>query len=151
MATQSERKALLFLGVVACLGGGVRLLRANAPPPAVAATHHDTTGPTGHRKRVTPPKPARPIVTRPAVTVVIPPHPKSGPDRFHPLDVDHATVEDLQLLPGIGPTLAARIIAYRDSAGGFGSLEALGKVKGIGDATLKRLDTLVRFSGKHRP
>ena len=50
-----------------------------------------------------------------------------------------ATVEQLDGVDGIGPTLAQRIIEYRDSHGGFRSLTELAQVEGIGE---KRLATL---------
>ena len=50
-----------------------------------------------------------------------------------------ATVEQLDGVDGIGPTLAQRIIEYRDSHGGFRSLAELAQVEGIGE---KRLATL---------
>jgi competence protein ComEA len=51
-----------------------------------------------------------------------------------------ATVEQLDQLDGIGPTLARRIVEYRQQHGGFRSIEELKEVDGIGDkrfATLK--------------
>jgi len=50
-----------------------------------------------------------------------------------------ATIEQLDQIDGIGPTLAERIIEYRTANGGFGSLDELQEVEGIGE---KRLDTL---------
>ncbi len=50
-----------------------------------------------------------------------------------------ATVEQLDGIDGIGPTLAQRIIEYRDAHGGFRSLAELAQVDGIGE---KRLATL---------
>jgi competence ComEA-like helix-hairpin-helix protein len=50
------------------------------------------------------------------------------------IDLNHDGIFDLQTLPGIGPVLAERIVAYRDSAGGFHSIDDLRKVKGIGPA-----------------
>lgn len=50
-----------------------------------------------------------------------------------------ATAEQLDEVDGIGPTLAERIIEYRDSHGGFRSIEELAEVEGIGE---KRLATL---------
>jgi competence protein ComEA len=56
-----------------------------------------------------------------------------------PLDLNQATVEQLDGLPGIGPALAARIIAHRDEHGPFERIEQLGDVKGIGARTLEKL------------
>jgi competence protein ComEA len=50
-----------------------------------------------------------------------------------------ATVEQLDELDGIGPTLAARIVEYRQAHGGFGSIEELGEVEGIGEKRLASL------------
>lgn len=56
-----------------------------------------------------------------------------------PISVGSATVEQLEELDGIGPTLAERIVEHRRSSGGFSSLEQLGEVDGIG---AKRLEAL---------
>ncbi|OJH92680.1 hypothetical protein BKD80_02090 [Corynebacterium diphtheriae] len=48
--------------------------------------------------------------------------------------LNSATVAELEQLDGIGAKTAAAIVSYRDSHGGFGSLEELQKVKGIGPA-----------------
>ena len=50
-----------------------------------------------------------------------------------------ATPEQLDAIDGIGPTLAERIVEYRDAHGGFRSLDELAEVEGIGE---KRLATL---------
>jgi competence protein ComEA len=50
-----------------------------------------------------------------------------------------ATLEQLDEIDGIGPTLAERIVEYRTENGGFGSLNELQRVEGIGE---KRLETL---------
>jgi competence protein ComEA len=50
-----------------------------------------------------------------------------------PVSLSSATVEQLDTLDGIGPTLAARIVQYRDAHGGFHSVEELRQVSGIGD------------------
>ena len=64
------------------------------------------------------------------------------------VDLDRASEREIDLLPRLGPTLARRLVANRDSFGPFGSLEGLGRVKGFGPATRKRLSPLVTFSGR---
>ncbi|MDH5589967.1 MAG: helix-hairpin-helix domain-containing protein [Gemmatimonadota bacterium] len=54
------------------------------------------------------------------------------------VNVNSATVEELQSLPGIGPSLAARIVSARGSRP-FASVEELTRVPGIGPATVERL------------
>ena len=51
-------------------------------------------------------------------------------------NINRATAVDFDTLPRIGPTLAERIVAYRDKHGPFASIDALGDVPGIGDVTL---------------
>ncbi|MBB2992351.1 competence protein ComEA [Mycolicibacterium iranicum] len=60
------------------------------------------------------------------------------------LDLNAATAEQLDTLPGIGPVTAAAIIAWRDANGRFDSVEQLGDVDGIGPARLDKLRPLVR-------
>ena len=61
-----------------------------------------------------------------------------------PVDLNSATVEQLDALPGIGPVTAAAIVAWREQNGRFTSVEQLGEVDGIGPARLDRLRELVR-------
>lgn len=61
------------------------------------------------------------------------------------INVNQATVAELDTLPRIGPALAQRIIDYRTANGPFRSLADLGKVAGIGDALLDGLRTRVVF------
>jgi competence protein ComEA len=58
-----------------------------------------------------------------------------------PISLGSATVEQLDALDGIGPTLAERIVEYRQSKGGFGSLDQLAEVEGIGEKRLEALRT----------
>ena len=56
-----------------------------------------------------------------------------------PVDVNTADVDDLVRLNGIGPVLAARIIAYREDHGPFATLDDLARVQGIGSHILAGL------------
>lgn len=60
------------------------------------------------------------------------------------VDLNTATVEQLDTLPGIGPVTASAIVAWRDANGPFSSVEQLGDVDGIGPARLEKLRDLVR-------
>ncbi len=50
------------------------------------------------------------------------------------ININSCTAAELEALPGIGPVLAERIIAYRESEGGFKTIEDITKVQGIGAA-----------------
>ncbi len=60
------------------------------------------------------------------------------------VDLNSATTEQLDSLPGVGPVLAGRILEWRREHGRFTSVDELGEVSGIGDKVLERLRTLVR-------
>ncbi|MCD6253534.1 MAG: ComEA family DNA-binding protein [Thermotogae bacterium] len=60
-----------------------------------------------------------------------------------PLELNTAGVEELQLLPGIGPVKAEAILSYRESKGGFASVEELLEVSGIGERTLGKIKEYV--------
>jgi len=59
-----------------------------------------------------------------------------------PINVNRATLSDLIFIPGIGETLAQNIMQFRESYGGFRTLEDLKKVEGIGK---KRFNELKRY------
>jgi competence protein ComEA len=61
------------------------------------------------------------------------------------VNVNQATAEQLTSLPGIGPVLAARIVAFRATHGPFGSMAELDQVSGIGPKLLASLEDLVAF------
>ncbi len=70
-----------------------------------------------------------------------------GQDRtFNPVimvDLNNSPRDSLELVPGIGPTFAARIVAYRDSSGGFQTKEDLMKIRGIGGKSYVRIEPYI--------
>jgi competence protein ComEA len=64
-------------------------------------------------------------------------------DQSDKININTADATELDKLPGIGPARAADIIAYRESHGGFKSIEELKNIKGIGDKTFENLKDLV--------
>ena len=68
----------------------------------------------------------------------------SGLKPSGPVDLNAATAEQLDALPGVGPITAAAIVAWRQGNGRFSSIDQLGEVDGIGPARLEKLRPLVR-------
>lgn len=59
--------------------------------------------------------------------------------RNQKININTATIKELDSLPGIGPTMAKRIEEYRQSKGAFTSIEDIKHVKGIGDGLFKKI------------
>ena len=59
------------------------------------------------------------------------------------INLNTASAEELDELPGVGPVLAGRIIDYREQNGGFQSLEQLKNVSGIGEAVFEKLKDFI--------
>ena len=158
MPTPAERKALLFLASVIVLGASVRVVRAARDDghaddanrqalarqlAAVDSAHRTGARPVRRgvgssrslRKRESPSRTNRDTSTKPVL----------------PVDLDVATIADIESLPRIGPVLAQRIISDRDAHGPFGSIEGFERVRGVGPALANALRARVTFSGTVRP
>jgi competence protein ComEA len=61
------------------------------------------------------------------------------------IDLNKATAEDLQKLPGVGPSTAQKILAFRAQAGRFTSIEQMMDVKGIGPAKFAKMRPYLRI------
>jgi competence protein ComEA len=61
------------------------------------------------------------------------------PAEGQPVNLNTATLEQLDTLSGIGPTTAQKILDFREERGGFGSVEELGEIPGIGEKRLASL------------
>ena len=73
-------------------------------------------------------------------------HPETPAKPVGPVDLNTASVEDFDTLPGVGPVTAAAIVAWRTANGRFASVDQLGGVDGIGPARLEKLRALVRVA-----
>ncbi len=171
MPTPAERQALLFFAAVAALGVGVNAWRAARGGDAVIAGSPSelaaqiaridsaaASSPSFDAKRKKkgagapgsgrrPPASAGNSAPRQPTPAVAP----GPPPPVAPVDLDVATMAAIESLPRIGPALASRIIASRDSFGAFGSIDGLQRVRGIGPAMAKALRPLVTFSGVPSP
>jgi competence protein ComEA len=63
------------------------------------------------------------------------------------LNLNTATEEQLQMLPGVGPAKAERVVAYRNQRGKFQRVQDLRRVKGFGYKTLKKLEPHLTVTG----
>ena len=59
------------------------------------------------------------------------------------IDINTASMDQLQQIPGVGPVLAQRIVTYREQNGGFQAVEQLTEVSGIGEATFAQMQPMV--------
>ncbi|MEV4515076.1 ComEA family DNA-binding protein [Dactylosporangium sp. NPDC049525] len=89
---------------------------------------------------------ARKVVDGEMIAVGVPAPPGAAPGGAGgsgsgggPVNLNTATVAELQTLPGIGEVLAQRIVEYRDRHGGFRAVTDLRQVEGIGDAKFQQL------------
>lgn len=65
--------------------------------------------------------------------------------KAHGIPLNSALPETLRLLPGIGESMAARIVAYRTERGGFRRLEELMNIPGVGEKTFSRIAPYLRL------
>jgi competence protein ComEA len=103
-------------------------------PPTPAPTRRATAQPTPPPGE---PGPGATPIPRPqggdAPAVV------SGPVEAGKININTATAAEFERLPKIGPSIAQRIVEYRDAHGPFARIEDLQRVKGIGPATFEAL------------
>lgn len=65
--------------------------------------------------------------------------PSQNKIQFQTIDINTATAEEWESLPGIGEVLAKRILAFRKRLGGFNSLEQVGRTYGLADSVFRRI------------
>ncbi len=84
----------------------------------------------------------------PTTTRAHPVPPRTGEAK---LDLNRATAQELQELPGIGPVLARRIVEHRTNNGFYHSIQELLEVKGIGQKRMARMRPMVLVSKTPAP
>lgn len=144
---------------VAALGGlgaiGVARGFFKEPPPEPASQALPpvrVTLPAREREPAPNPVQTAPAASEPAISAAPAQEPAAAPAASAPdagiqklVNVNTASAEELQLLPGIGPVMAQRLIEDRAANGPYKSPADLDRVKGIGPKTLEKLTPLVRF------
>ncbi len=71
---------------------------------------------------------------------------KISPDSGEQVGLNSASLEELERLPGVGPSMAAKILAYRQQSGGFAKIDDLTLVPGFGPKKLAKLTPLVSLN-----
>lgn len=88
------------------------------------------------------------MTEQPVETDLAPAQEEFMPD-VSPLDLNTATAEELDTLPGIGEELARRIVEYREENGPFGSVEEIMAVSGIGEKKFADLEGRIIVNGEN--
>ena len=148
--SRPQLKLLLVLAAVCLAGLGVREWRAGFPdvaerlerfdredpPPPIPPGPRARAAPRWAATRPDPPEPASAVQSPRTRGTATPPVPVAQP---RPLDLNHATTDEISRLPGVGPSLARRIVEERDRRGRFESSDSLRGILGMGPKKLAAL------------
>jgi comEA protein len=140
--TRNEIKVVLFLAATLVIGLSIRWYRSAQESNEAAKKHYDYTLPDQAFKersqklaQLTSPQGEKMAQSKGKTASSLQPH---------SININTASKEQLQKLPGIGETYADRIVMYRDNNGPYASVDELKNVKGIGKRTLERLRPYIR-------
>jgi len=148
--SRSQLKLLLLLAAVFLAGLGVREWRMGFPdvaerlerfdredpPPPIPPAPRLRAAPRWAAARSESPAPPRAVPPPRARAPAAPPAPIADP---RPLDLNRASAEEISRLPGVGPSLARRIVDERDRRGRFESADGLRGILGMGPKKLAAL------------
>ena len=147
---RDEARAAAFIAALLLISGAVRWL--DRPEPiTIDASRVDVAALEAESRRIaagSPPTATGPVRPAPAPARAPGSSRTGAADREVRLDLNRATAQELEKLPRVGPVLAGRIVALRDSLGGFRDVAQLERVRGIGPAMLERLTPLVRVGSQ---
>lgn len=171
MSLRSDHKALVFVGAIAVLGTGVRVVRASshaaptsqpaletqaraADSAAQAQTDRGNRGRAGQSGSSRPQRRGR--GSRRSGSAGAPDSAAAAANKLPidragyvngRLDLDVATAAQIDSLPGVTPLMAKRIVLDRMRRGPFVNLDGLKRVTGAGPHFIQQIDSLVTFSG----
>ena len=150
MATPSERKALFFFGFVALLGAGVRGWKT-FKPDAVGYSA-DTYNPEAEsRPSLRSAKLSSSAAGKRRTKATTSRTGQINRDSESTVDVDRATMAELDALGVLPRGMARLIVADRDSFGPFGSMDEMRRIPFVSASTLRKLAPRVTFSRIPRP
>jgi len=124
--TPQEIKALIFLLVVLIIGGGISLYKRDHPNFARELILESTQ------------KEDKSLIQKEPLY-------SKKPEIEDKININQATAKELELLPGIGPVLAKRILSLRENKGGFNKVEELLEVNGIGAKKMEEIKKWVKL------
>ncbi len=127
--TPQESKAIIFLIVVLLIGSGVTVYKKYHPDFAPELLIEKNFP---EQKKVF--EPVKSSAIPDSIDLKI-------PDRK--VNLNTATLKELESLPGIGPELGKRILEFREKKGNFSTIDEIVNVKGIGPKTLEKLKNLI--------
>ena len=139
--TRAERNLILTLVALVGCGSALTLLDRMSDPPPVFQAGVRPAARTEQRNSATSPNSGGFVSRTPKVPV-------TSDGR---IDINTATMDVIETIPGIGPTKAAAIIEHRMRAGPFRSIHDLDKVSGIGPATLRQIAPHISFGSADAP
>jgi len=124
--TRSEQRVILFLSTTLVVGAGIRLYQETYPSRREFDYRTVDNSFAAFREQMAPDSVHQKM---------------GGPGKL--VNINTASKDELVALPGIGQTLAERIVLFRGNKGKFGSAEDLQKVKGISKKKFEKLKPLV--------